>query len=316
VRRDPHVAGFLSYLRAERQASPHTVSSYLNDITQFAGFAWFRRGQPQGSWEQVEARHAKAFLVDLNRHGLARASLNRKTSSLRSFFRFLVRENAVSENPFASVETGRPPRRLPRVFDRDQVRRLLAAPHAYWQRHTDAGRETIGPALAPLRDQAILEVLYSAGLRISEAVGMDQQDIDTASGTFVVRGKGRKERLCILGQPAMAALGEYLDRRAVLGLAGRQAPGPLFLNCRGGRISARSVQRLFKLYLREADLPADYTPHRLRHSFATHMLAAGADLRSVQELLGHASLSTTQIYTHVDSDRLKEAYARAHPRAH
>jgi integrase/recombinase XerC len=315
VSQDAHVSGFLRYLRAERQASPHTQSSYLNDIAQFAAFAWVRRGLDSCPWERTEPMHARAFLVDLNRRGLARTSLNRKASSLRSFFRFLVREGVVPGNPFAAVETGRAARRLPRIFDRDQVLRLLEAPRAYWQRHADAGQDSAADSLAPVRDSAIVEVLYSAGLRISEAVGMDLEDVDTASGTFVVRGKGRKERLCILGKPALRALDDYLDRRAELGLAGRQDPGPLFLNARGGRLTARSVQRLFKVYLREAGLPVDYTPHRLRHSFATHMLAAGADLRSVQELLGHANLSTTQIYTHVDSERLKEAYAKAHPRA-
>ncbi len=316
LQRDEHLAGFLRYLRVERQASPHTVRSYANDIAQFALVTGFGGPRAGHSWEHVEPRHARSFLVALNRQGLTRSSLNRKTSSLRSFFRFLVREGVAASNPFAALPAGRAPRRLPQVFDRLQVLRLLDAPRSYWQRHAKAAGETAaGPALAPLRDTAILEVLYSAGLRISEAVGMNLEDIDRDTGVFVVRGKGRKQRLCVLGGPAREALAAYLECRARLGLAGPEDPGALFLNSRGGRLSARSVQRLFKLYLRQAGLPADYTPHRLRHSFATHMLAAGADLRSVQELLGHSSLSTTQIYTHVDSERLKQAYARAHPRA-
>ena len=314
--RDPHVAGFLRYLRSERQASTHTLNSYLIDLTQFAAFTWFRHGQTTCAWERLEAVQARAFLVDLNRQGLARTSLNRKTSALRSFFRFLGREGVVAGNPFASLRTGKPPQRLPGVFDRDQVLRLLGAPAAYWQRHADLREHApnTGP-FAAARDTAILEVLYSAGLRISEAVGLNLEDVDLFTGVFTVRGKGRKQRLAMLGKPAMAALRAYLDQRAEQGLAGRRERGALFLNLQGTRLSARSVQRWFKLYLRQAELPGDYTPHRLRHSFATHLLSAGADLRSVQELLGHANLSTTQIYTHVDAARLREAYAKAHPRA-
>jgi integrase/recombinase XerC len=316
ARRDAHVTDFIRYLRAERQASPHTLSSYLIDIGQFIAFTWLRKGQNVCQWGGVEAMHSRAFLVNLNRQGLARTSLNRKRSSLRSFYRFLIREGVVTGNPFAGLPTGKPPRRLPGVFDRDQVARLLDAPAAYWKRHADCRNQpsASGPFCAA-RDSAILEVLYSAGLRLSEATGMNLEDLDASSGVFTVRGKGNKERLCVLGKPALRALRSYLDRRAEMGLAGTGDRGALFLNVLGRRLTPRSVQRLFKLYLREADLPADYTPHRLRHSFATHMLSAGADLRSVQELLGHASLSTTQIYTHVDSDRLKEAYAKAHPRA-
>lgn len=317
AQRDEHVAGFLRYLRAERQASPHTLSSYLIDITQFADLTWLKKGRTACEWERVVAMHARAFLVDLNRRGLARTSLNRKRSSLRSFYRFLIREGVVAGNPFAGLQTGKPPRRLPGVFDRDQVARLLDAPAAYWKRRGDSRDEPAASApFCAARDSAILEVLYSAGLRISEATGMNLEDIDFSCGVFAVRGKGSKERLCMLGEPALRALRAYLERRAAQSLAGIRDRGPLFLNVQGGRLSPRSVQRHFKGYLREADLPDDYTPHRLRHSFATHMLSAGADLRSVQELLGHASLSTTQIYTHVDTDRLKEAYVKAHPRAH
>ena len=314
--RDEHVAGFLRYLRAERQASRHTLSSYLIDITQFSDYTWYRKGRTECDWEGVEARHARAFLVELNRQGLARTSLNRKRSSLRSLYRFLIREGVATANPFAGLQTGKPPRRLPGVFDRDQVARLLDAPAAYWKRHADSrDRPGAGALCSAARDSALLEVLYSAGLRISEATGMNLEDLDVATGVFTVRGKGNNERLCMLGEPALRALGTYLERRAEQGLAGVRERGALFRNALGGRLTPRSVQRQFKLYLREAELPVDYSPHRLRHSFATHMLSAGADLRSVQELLGHASLSSTQIYTHVDADRLKEAYAKAHPRA-
>lgn len=316
VARDGRVTAFLRYLRAERQASPHTIDNYQRDLTQFAAHTWWRRGRTACDWAAVDSPLARRFLAGLAREGLARSSINRKTSSLRSFYRFLVREGVVQANPFSGVSTSRGPRLLPGIFDRHQVLRLLQAPEAYWRRHaeTDDAETPLGPFLAA-RDTAIIEVIYSAGLRIGEAVALNLEAIDAFTGTFTVTGKGNKQRLCILGKPALAALRRYLEERARLGLGGKRDAGPLFVNRHGDRLTARSVQRGFKLYLREADLPADYTPHRLRHSFATHMLAAGADLRSVQEMLGHASLSTTQIYTHVDAERLKEAYAKAHPRA-
>ncbi|NLF17934.1 MAG: tyrosine recombinase XerC, partial [Lentisphaerae bacterium] len=292
VARDARVEGFLRHLRSERQASPHTLSGYLIDLTQFASYAWFEHGRRDCAWEAVQPHQARNFIVRLNRQGLARTSLNRKTSSLRSFYRYLVREGVVAANPFVTVPTSKAPRRLPGVFDPGQAERLLAAPEAYWRRHAEAAGASAEPAaaLAGVRDRALIEVLYSAGLRISEAASLDVGDIDLSTGLFRVRGKGGKERLCVLGAPAMAAVTAYLRQRCGLGLGGSAAAEPLFVNHRGGRLTARSMQRSFKLYLREADLPADYTPHRLRHSFATHLLAAGADLRSVQEMLGHASL--------------------------
>jgi integrase/recombinase XerC len=256
-------------------------------------------------------------MMSLRGGGLARSSVNRKTSCLRSFFRHLIREGFVSSNPFASVRTATSDRSLPGAFTEEEVVALLEAPEAYWKTHGCGGRVNSEhyPGFAAARDAAILEVIYSGGLRISEAVGLNAEDIDFLSGTFKVRGKGRKERLCMLGTHATACLRKYLGEREGMGLAGRRDRGAVFLNHEGERLTARSVQRMFKRYLATAGLSADYTPHRLRHSFATHMLKAGADLRSVQEMLGHASLSTTQIYTHVDVGRLMEVYARAHPKA-
>lgn len=310
---DPLVAAFMRYLRAERQASRHTVDNYYRDIRQFQLYR--EESKSDGSWESVSSNTARGFLVHLSKQGLARASINRKVSSLRSFCRFLVREGHIEGNPFAGQRTARPARRLPKVLTVDEVGRLLDAPTAYWQRHAAAHDDPQYADFACARDCAILEVIYSGGLRISEAVGMNFEDVDQLSSTFVVRGKGRKERLCVLGAPALRRLREYLAEREKTGLAGRHRRGALFLNHKGGRLTARSVQRAFKQYLQEAGLPVDYSPHKLRHSFATHLLDAGADLRSVQELLGHASLSTTQIYTHVTAERLIEAYTRAHPRA-
>ncbi|MBN2450810.1 MAG: tyrosine recombinase XerC [Lentisphaeria bacterium] len=313
---DAHVPRFLQYLRSERQASAHTVDAYFRDLAQFAAFAWLGRGHGQCRWQDVDSGLARRFLMDLTVRGLARTSISRKTSALRSFFRFLIREGLVPGNPFTNLPSARRGRRLPGIFDPQQVGALLEAPRNYWTSHAgDGPADAAAGRFAAARDAAILEVLYSAGLRISEAVALDLEHIDFYTGTFTVQGKGGKQRLCVLGQPAQKALRLYLAEREAVGLAPRRADGPLFLNRRGARLTARSMQRTFKVYLREARLPEDYTPHRLRHSFATHMLSAGADLRSVQELLGHASLSTTQIYTHVDTERLKQAYAKAHPRA-
>ncbi|OPZ26247.1 MAG: Tyrosine recombinase XerC [Lentisphaerae bacterium ADurb.BinA184] len=322
VAQDPCVCRFISHLRAERQASAHTIAAYHADLTQFVQLVWGAAGDTGGlDWRRLELGAGRRFAVVLQSRGLARTSIQRKLSSLRSFARFLVRENVLPANPFAGLAGGKAPRRLPRVLSIEEVGRLLAAPDE-WRRRRPAPGEGDGDgdgdgkaAFVAARDAAILEVLYSGGLRISEAVGLDGGALDLLSGTFVVRGKGRKERLCVLGQPAITSLNAYFEQRARLGLGGRREAGPLFVNHSGQRLTARSVQRSFKQYLAVARLPSDCTPHKLRHSFATHLLDAGADLRSVQEMLGHASLSTTQIYTHVSAERLREAYAKAHPRA-
>jgi integrase/recombinase XerC len=312
---DPLVASFVQHLRSERNASDHTVSAYHGDLAQFAGMLW-----PKASrlpWKQVTTDDARAYLVDLREQGLARTTINRKLSSLRSFYRYLMREEQVLGNPFAPISSIKAPRRLPVVLSETEVARLLAAPDQYWSRQ-DAGGNNDDARFhdfSAARDAAILEVIYSGGLRISEAVGLDLADIDFLGHSFRVRGKGKKERLCLLGRPAGSSLREYLRQRERVGLGGRRDPGPLFVNYEGSRLTARSVQRFFKRYLAEADLPASTTPHKLRHSFATHLLDHGADLRSVQELLGHESLSTTQIYTHVTKERLLAAYNEAHPRA-
>jgi integrase/recombinase XerC len=221
----------------------------------------------------------------------------RKLASLRALFRWLERTERIATDPAASLRTPRRDRPLPKVLSREEIDRLLAAPE--------------GDTILARRDRAILETLYSAGLRASELVGLDVENLDLAGGVVRVRGKGRKERLALLGAPATRAVREYLELRRAKGLA----DPALFLNHRGGRLTARSVQRVLERTLIAAGLAGRATPHTLRHSFATHLLDAGADLRAVQEFLGHASLSTTQIYTHVTTEKLKEIYDRAHPRA-
>jgi len=297
--------------------SPHTMDGYCRDIVQFADTVWARGRVDSADWSALDLASARRFVVALQRRGLARSSIQRKISSLRSFARYLVREGVLAGNPFSGLQTPQRPRRLPQVLTVEEVGRLLDAPGKHWSKAAMNGLIKTGSAdFAAARDAAILEVLYSGGLRIDEAAQLDMSNVDFLSGSVIVRGKGRKQRVCVLGRPAERALKHYLELRAMAGLGERRAPGPLFVNQRDGcRLTARSVQRSFKTYLREAGLSPALTPHKLRHSFATHLLDAGADLRSVQEMLGHANLSTTQIYTHVSTQRLIEAYNKAHPRA-
>jgi len=309
--------GFLKFMQAEKGASHHTVAAYRRDILQFGRLIWedgAREGVVDG--DSFSVAKAREFLGVLDEQGLERSSVLRKVSSLRSFCRFLVREEVLGRNPFVGLARGRQARPLPKFCSVDGVGQLLGAPETYWARAAAADVPHLGEArFAAARDTAVLEVIYSAGLRISEAVGLNLEDIDQVSGSFKVRGKGRKERVGMLGPPAQRALRAYLVERERVGLGGRRQRGALFVNQEGGRLTARSVQRWFKAYLAEAGLPAELSPHALRHSFATHLLEAGADLRTVQELLGHANLSTTQIYTHITPERLLAVYERAHPRA-
>lgn len=307
-------AAFERYLRQERDAAENTVTGYRRDLAQFVRLIADANGVTPAP-DSLSVTTARRYLLALQQKGLKRASVLRKLSSLRMFCRFLVREGVLEVNPFAELKGAARARRLPRVFSVDEVRALLAAPASYWERLANGGGKIDGdPDFAAARDTAILEVLYSAGLRIGEAVGLNTGDLNLEEGIFKVRGKGSKERLCMLGGPAIAAVREYLAARHRL-LAPAAADSPLFVNQQGGRLTARSVQRSFKLYLQEAGLPFDLTPHVLRHSFATHLLDHGADLRLVQSMLGHENLSTTQIYTHVSPERMLEAYELAHPRA-
>ena len=230
--------------------------------------------------------------------GVSRRTTARKLSCLRSFFRFLCREGQLTDNPAAVIPTPRLERRLPSFLDEQHARRLLDAPPvSHWR---------------GLRDRAILETLYSTGVRISELIGLNRDDVDDIAGCIVVRGKGKKERLCPVSQTALKAIGRYLTKRPAKGGRVLQA---LFISQKGTRLTVRQADRLVRDYVRQVGLPPTISPHSLRHTFATHLLDRGADLRSVQELLGHASLSTTQIYTHVTAQRLKKIYDQAHPRA-
>ena len=247
----------------------------------------------------VTPLEVRRFVVQLAERGVSKRTIARKLSCLRSFFRFLCREGIIDHNPAEPVPTPRLEKRLPSFLDEQQMTRLLAAPSTKrWQ---------------DVRDRAILETLYSTGMRVSELAGLNLDDLDEISGTVIVRGKGKKERLCPIGETALKAIRVYMAKRPK-GKALR-VPYALFVSQKGNRLTVRQVDRLLVRYVRAAGLPASISPHSLRHSFATHLLDRGADLRSVQELLGHASLSTTQIYTHVTAQRLKKVYDQAHPRA-
>jgi integrase/recombinase XerC len=314
---DASVVRFVEYLRAERNASDHTVSGYVQDIGQFAAFVWLDRAvKPPFPWGGPRQDRARAFLVAFHRAGWSPPTTRRKLSSLRAFYRFLERENLVAANPFAGLRGPRLGRRLPAVLGVKEIEALLAAPLADLAARRGR-RGVVAPAAeyAALRDTAVFETLYSTGCRIGEIASLTWGDIRFDPGTVVVEGKGRKQRLCVLGGPACRALLALRERARALWPSAAADGAPLFLNTRGKALTPRSVERQMKRWLKAAGLPPEITPHKLRHSFATHLLDAGADLRSVQEMLGHSSLSTTQIYTHVSIERLKEEYAKAHPRA-
>ena len=317
---DPSVAQFAAYLEHERNASGHTVASYLMDIAQFVRFTWTGDALPPYPWTSVDRFKARAFLVDFQKRGSEATTTSRKLSSLRSFYKYLERENLAGTNPFTGLKAPKRARKLPAFLSPPEVSRLLEMPLKHWAERKPGGSERVRKLAeyAAHRDAAMLEVLYSTGARISEIAGLTDPQVDLLSGVVQVRGKGKKERLCALGRPALKAVKTNLALRHELwpSVSDRRLPArPLFLNTRGGRLTPRSVERLLKRYLAMAGLNTLITPHALCHSFATHMLDAGADLRSVQELLGHASLSTTQIYTHVTVEKMKKVYDDAHPRA-
>ena len=293
-------AAFLLHLGVEKGASTHSVKAYREDLTQCLGFLRDRTGRsslPPAEWTVPALR---AFLAFLHTEGYAKTTVARRLSAVRTFGKFLHREGVLPDHPADALRGPRTGRPLPHFLTVADVGRLLDTP----------GDDPLGR-----RDRAIFETLYSAGLRVSELVGLDVADCDLGDGVVVVRGKGKKERLALLGEPAADAVRAWLpDRQRIQAEYGQTSPA-VFVHRRGGRLSTRSVGRLFVKHLRRAGLDPRTTPHTLRHSFATHLLDAGADLRGVQELLGHKSLATTQVYTHVTAQRLREAYRKAHPRA-
>lgn len=296
------IGDFLDYLTYERNVSPNTIAAYRDDLESFIGFLcndYFTMGRDQLELARVDHLTVRSYLAHLSRRNLSRASVARHLSALRTFFKYLVREGVTEANPARTVATPKREKHLPAVMQTSDVALLLEQPDT---------STTLG-----LRDAAFLELMYASGLRISELVGIDIDDIELRARLVKVHGKGSKERIVPFGSKAEAAVRAWLAVRSeIVHDLDEQA---IFVNYRGQRITTRSVRRLFDDYLRQAALRSGISPHTLRHSFATHLLNAGADLRGIQELLGHASLSTTQKYTHLNDSQLLAVYKKAHPRA-
>jgi site-specific recombinase XerD len=296
-----------------RDASPHTKRAYRTALDQYLG--WLG-GVPTVDWTRPPRRTLRAYLAELDGRGLSRSTISSRIAALRSFYRFCRRQGWVEGDPWAAVVTPRRASRLPRVLEVDDVERLLDVVPGSAGRPVGISSTAGVPEAIELRDRAIVECAYAAGLRISEVAGARVADLDLARGEIRVLGKGRKERMGMLGGPAREALEAYLHTaRPVLAAAGDASDEALFLSTRGRALGARGVRKRIDHLVKRAGLPEQTTPHTLRHSFASHLLEGGADLRVVQELLGHASLSTTQIYTHVSPGRLRSSYRAAHPRA-
>ena len=310
----PLLYQFIHYLETERNASVHTVSAYLRDIREFG--RKIRDDENFSDWLSVDNDQARSFVMKLFDAGDSKRSIQRKLSAMRSFYRFLIKHSFTEENPFSGLAPIKSDKPLPVVMSINDIDRLIAGVKEYWQQAAITGlSQTEDSAeFAQARDSAMIELIYSGGLRIGETVGLNLGDVDNRNGCVRVRGKGKKERLAAIGTQAENALSAYYPQRKTVG-ADRSPDSPLFVNRFGKRLTARSFQRNLKKYLLIAGLPPDFTPHKLRHSFATHLLDAGADLRSVQEMLGHENLSTTQIYTHVSAERMKQVYKDSHPRA-
>ena len=296
----PQIGQFLQYLSVERGASPHTLKGYREDLHALAEYLADGEGQPPAPGS-ITTNELRGFLSALHEAGYAKTSISRRLASVRSFLKFGQREGWAKANPAKALRNPRKSRKLPHFLTTDEIGKLLDAPK--------------GRTPAAVRDRAILETAYSAGLRVSELVGINDGDLDFPAGIVRVRGKGKKERLSPIGSYASRSLKSWLEIRT---LSPREKTGreaPVFTNKFGTRLTTRSVARMLEKYLKETGLDQRTSPHTLRHSFATHLLDRGADIRSVQELLGHKSLVTTQIYTHVSTANLRAAYEKAHPRA-
>ena len=288
---------YRNYLEAERNASPYTVRNYSTDLMDFIHFL---KSKKISSLEQVDKHTVRSYLAYLIEQGVVKRSIARKLSALRSFYRYLMREQIISVNPVATTSSPKLDKRLPAFLSLEQVVRLITSPDL----STPLG----------LRDRALMELLYACGMRVSELASLNLEQIDLGSGEMRVWGKGSKERLVLMGKPAIDALTAYLDRGRPE-LIGKKGNAALLLNRYGGRLTERQVQRILVKYANSVGIDKRVYPHLLRHTFATHLLDGGADLRVVQELLGHASLTSTQIYTHVTKSQAKKVYLAAHPMA-
>lgn len=295
------IKAFLDYLSVEKGFSPNTITAYQNDLHQLANFIeekTKRQGFPH--WSDVDRSLLLDYVLNLKERGYTSTTVARKVAAMKSFFEFLVSEGVMSYNPTMNLGSPKVGKSLPKPISVEEVRQLLQQP----EKSTPEGK----------RDQAMLELLYASGMRVSELVSLNLSDIDLQAGYVRCLGKGSKERIIPLYSQATDSLREYLEEARPL-LARRKAEKALFLNRRGERLTRQGFWQILKAYAKQASLGSEITPHTLRHSFATHMLSGGADLRSVQELLGHANISTTQVYTHLASERIREVYDSSHPRA-
>jgi integrase/recombinase XerC len=295
-KKDRLLERYLEYLEVERNASPRTVIAYRHALAKFKQF-----GDDKISWAECTAQHFRGFLLDCMKKGMARSYVRLTFAALRSFYKYLVEREGLRDNPLKEVLLPKMEKKLPIVLSVSQVDELLTAPNR-------TERQGQAPPWAAARDAAMMELFYSSGLRLSELVTLNVGDVDTFSETVRVLGKGRKERIVPVGEPALRAIEQYRRQANV-------QSGPLFLSKLRKRMSSRSIWLMLKKHLSQTSIQLRVSPHKLRHSFATHLLDNGADLRSVQTLLGHANLSTTQIYTHVTMERVKKAYDEAHPRS-
>ncbi len=303
----PEVADFLTHLEKERDVSPHTLTAYRRDLDEFVAFLGKYYGVGEWSWQGLDRLAIRGFLAHLTRKKLNKRSIARSLSAVRSFYKYLHRSEQVEANPARGVNSPKQDKYLPGYLDRAQIELLFQS----------ADLKAREGKFSDVRNSAILELFYSTGMRLSELRGINRMDLDLVSQQVKVRGKGRKERIIPIGDHAQLALRNYESKRDELlrgmGQAGDRTA--FFLSNRGKRISTRAIQNAVKGFLEKFDESAGLSTHSLRHTFATHLLDAGADLRAVQELLGHASISTTQIYTHTSIERLKQVYQKAHPRA-
>ncbi len=306
---DDLIERYVYYLGNERNASPHTIRNYRSDLLQFRDF--LAQSQPGAPVEvgSVDALKVRGFLAHLFQREKKKTSIARKLASVRAFFKFLCREGVLTESPAAVVSTPKLAKTLPRIMTEEEMNGFL-------DRMARAVQEA-GPDERPtlLRDRAILELLYASGLRVSELTGLDLRSVNFGDGMLLVRGKGRKERIVPFGSKARQALEEYLPVREKILWENKTGSTALFLNAKGRRLTGRSVDRLVKRYVRSFGPNVKVSPHSLRHAFASHLLTEGADLRAIQEMLGHASLSTTQKYTQVSIKQLIDVYDKTHPKA-
>ncbi len=290
------ILAFLESLRIEKQYSSHTIENYQRDLRLFSEYCG---GEEIAHLSGVSGHQMRSFAAKMHRQGLSGSTIARRLSAVRSFYQYLIQHKLATQNPAADIRAPRNEKKLPKVLDVDQINRLLTP---------------IGDSVLAIRDRAMLELTYSAGLRLAELVGLNISDIDVAERSMHITGKGSKDRVALIGEKALSALRDWLRRRSQL-LKSNLEQDAVFLSQQGNRLSNRAVQQRFLFWAKKNGLERGLHPHMLRHSFATHLLESSGDLRAVQELLGHADISTTQVYTHLDFQYLANVYDKAHPRA-